>query len=141
MTIVGQVQKHAVALISLAVAVSSLSYNTWRNERTEHNRNIRAAGFETLLKLGELQRVVFFNVYDEDAVSGSPRLGWAYVLDIRDLSRLMPAPMPASADRLFATWETHWAPLTDKDDAAERAIVEAIDAARTDVVAVLTALD
>ena len=43
-----QLRSNAVALISLTVALSSLGYNTWRNERTEHNRNIRAAAFEIL---------------------------------------------------------------------------------------------
>jgi len=33
-----QVRRNSVALISLVVAVTSLSYNTWRNEATEHNR-------------------------------------------------------------------------------------------------------
>ena len=41
-----QLRNNAVALISLAVALSSLAYNTWRNERTEHNRNVRTATFE-----------------------------------------------------------------------------------------------
>ena len=36
-----QLHNNAVALISLFVAVSSLAYNTWRNETTEAQRNIR----------------------------------------------------------------------------------------------------
>ena len=57
-------RQHSVALISLAIALSSLAYNTWRNEQTEANRNVRTAGIELLLKLGELDRVVFFSHYD-----------------------------------------------------------------------------
>ena len=53
-----QLRSNAVALISLAVALTALGYNTWRNERTEHNRNIRVAAFEVLTQLGELQVVV-----------------------------------------------------------------------------------
>ena len=41
-----QLRANAVALISLVVALSSLGYNTWRNEQTEENRSIRVAGFE-----------------------------------------------------------------------------------------------
>ena len=85
-TVRQQIRSNAVALISLAVALSSLGYNTWRNERTEHNRNIRTATFEILTKLAELERVVFLAQYDHDAASGSPRTGWTYVLVIRDLS-------------------------------------------------------
>ena len=57
-TVRQQLRNNAVALISLVVALGSLSYNTWRNERTESNRNIRTATFELLVKLSELERVV-----------------------------------------------------------------------------------
>jgi len=83
-----QIRQHSVALISLAIALGSLGYNTWRNEKTEANRNIRTAGIELLMKLGELDRVVFFSHYDKDTVRGNPRSGWAYVLTIRDLAAL-----------------------------------------------------
>ena len=63
---VKQLQRNTVALISILIAVSSLSYNTWRNEKTETNRNQRVAAFEILLKLGELQQVVFHHYYDKD---------------------------------------------------------------------------
>jgi hypothetical protein len=55
---IDQIRRNAVALISLIIAVSSLSYNTWRNEKTEDNRNQRLAAFEVLLKLNELQQVI-----------------------------------------------------------------------------------
>ncbi|MCG8509145.1 MAG: aldehyde ferredoxin oxidoreductase C-terminal domain-containing protein, partial [Rhodospirillales bacterium] len=34
-----------LAVISLVVALTALGTNTWRNELTEYNRNIRHAGF------------------------------------------------------------------------------------------------
>ncbi len=70
-TFKNQMRQHSVALISLVIALSSLAYNTWRNEQTEANRNVRAAGIELLLKLGELDRVVFFSHYDKDEVRGN----------------------------------------------------------------------
>src|SRR5204862_488823 len=88
MTTVGrQLRDNAVALISLVVALGSLGYNTWRNERTEHNRNVRAAAFELLMKLADLKRVVFLAQYDRDQAGGNPRTGWTYVLAIQDLSK------------------------------------------------------
>jgi hypothetical protein len=39
-----QLRDNLVAITSLVVALSALGYNTWRNERTERNRNIRTAG-------------------------------------------------------------------------------------------------
>ena len=70
-----QLRENAVALTSLLLVVIGLAYNTWRNEQTEFNDNIRAAGFEILVKLGELERVVFHNHYDKDEERGSPRAG------------------------------------------------------------------
>ena len=49
-----QLKQHSVALISLVIALSSLGYNTWRNETTEEQRNIRHASFRVLECLGDL---------------------------------------------------------------------------------------
>lgn len=135
-----QIRRHSVALISLVIAVSSLGYNTWRNELTEANRNIRTAGIEHLLILGELDQVVFFSHYDMDAQRGSPRVGWALVLTARDLASLAVEPAVASTNALHETWEADWQGL-GTDDAAARRISEAIDKARTDMLAVLASLD
>lgn len=132
-----QLQRHSVALISLFVAVSSLGYNTWRNEKTEANRNIRSAGVEMLLQLGELDRIVFFSHYDMDEVRGSPRSGWAYVLTIRDLGRLTPAT--ESSETVMQVWQANWSAL-GKDDASATAISDSIDRAREDVLEVLASL-
>jgi hypothetical protein len=135
-----QLRLHSVALISLVVAVSGLAYNTWRNERTEANRNIRAAGFELLVKLGELDRTLFFSHYDHDLQKGNPRSGWAYVLTIRDLGRLMPAPASASSAELVGHWQNGWSGL-GSDDGSAKSISDAIDACRNDVLEVLAALE
>lgn len=135
-----QIRQNTVALISLVVALTSLGYNTWRNEQTEANRNVRTAGFELLLKLGELDRVVFFAHYDDDPERGSPRSGWAYVLTVRDLGAMTREPAITSAGALVAAWESNWSGL-GSDDAAAEAISEAIDRVRNDVRAVLAGLD
>jgi uncharacterized membrane protein YebE (DUF533 family) len=41
MNIKEQVRRNAVALISLVIAITSLGYNTWRNEASENNRTQR----------------------------------------------------------------------------------------------------
>lgn len=135
-----QLKRHSVALISLAVALSSLSYNTWRNEKTEANRNVRTAGIELLLALGELERVVFFSHYDRDEVRGNPRSGWAYVLTIADLAALTEEPAVESSRALLSAWQDNWAGL-GMDDDAEKVISDHIDRQRSDVLAVLSALD
>ena len=135
-----QIRQHSVAIISLVIALSSLAYNTWRNEQTEANRNVRAAGIELLLTLGELERVVFLSHYDQDQVRGSPRLGWAYALTIVDLAALTDEPAIESSHALLAAWRTNWDGLGVDDDAA-KAISENIDQQRADMLAVLAALD
>jgi len=44
-TVVSQLRRNAVALISLVIAICSLSYNTWRNEKKEDTRNQRFAAY------------------------------------------------------------------------------------------------
>jgi hypothetical protein len=135
-----QLRDNAVALISLTVAVSSLAYNTWRNERTEHNRNIRAATFELLTKVSELQRVVFLAQYDRDLAGGSPRAGWTYVLAIRDLSTVAPAPLPAQAEELQKVWSGSWEGLGNDDETAVNRIDDAIGRLRNTTLSTLRSL-
>ena len=133
-------RQHSVALISLAIALSSLAYNTWRNEQTEANRNVRTAGIELLLKLGELDRIVFFSHYDKDETRGNPRSGWAYVLTIRDLAALTSEPAVSSSADLLRVWNENWSGL-GKNDASADLISAGIDQLRNDVLSVLAALD
>jgi hypothetical protein len=136
-----QIRRNSVALISLAVALSSLAYNTWRNEQTEYNRNIRVAGIELLLKLGELEKVVFFAHYDKDKQEGNPRSGWAHALTVRDLGALTPEPARSSTVTLVDVWDSDWRGLGRASDDAADMISESIDQPRNDVLRVLAELD
>ena len=135
-----QIKNNAVALISLVVALAGLSYNTWRNEVTEANRNIRFAGFEMLLKLGELQQVIFYSHYDKDLKQGNPRRGWTYILVMDDLSQLMPEPVPQQAQALHQTWQDNWEGL-GQDQAKVEKINQSIDRVRLAVQQVLHDLE
>ena len=136
-----QVRNNSVALISLFIAISSLGYNTWRNEKTEANRNQRHAAFEILVKLNELQQVAFFHYYDKDINGkGNPRTGWTYVLTIQDLSKILYQPTPKSYSRLQKTWEENWQNLETKQKSID-AILLAIDNVRVDVLLLLKTLD
>ena len=139
-TIRQQIRSNAVALISLAIALSSLGYNTWRNERTEHNRNIRTATFEILTKVAELERVVFLAQYDHNAASGNPRTGWTYVLVIRDLSAIAPPPVPARSLQLQQAWAENWEGLGKDDEVAVNRIDDSIGALREASLATLKSL-
>ena len=139
-TVRQQLRNNAVALISLTVALGSLSYNTWRNERTEYNRNIRTATFELLVKLSELERVVYLAQYDRDTLGGNPRTGWTYVLVIRDLSSVVPPPVPARAAQLQQIWGENWEGLGRDDEAGVTRIDDAIGALREAALTTLRSL-
>ena len=124
-----QLSNNLVALISLVVALTALSYSTWRNERTELNRNVRAAGFELLANVGSLQQVVFYAHFTPGDARGDARMGWAEVLTIVDLAELMPKDVAADAKVLHETWRTNWAGLGD-DPGAHQRIDQSIDAIR-----------
>ena len=125
-----QVRNNSVALISLFVALSSLGYNTWRNESTERNRNIRTATFEILTKLAEFERVVFLAHYDRDRTLGNPRIGWTYVIVIHELSEVVPGAIEPKASELRAIWKDNWEGLGGNDDTAVDRIEVGIEALR-----------
>ena len=137
-----QLRRNAVALISLVVAITSLGYNTWRNEQSESNRNQRLASFEVLLKIGELEELVFHSIYDpEVAGAGSARTGWSLVLTIRDLSKVIAKPVPDSADNLHKVWDSHWRGIQQQSGDSEKAVRDAIAAVRAATLAGLDRLD
>ena len=132
-----QVQRNLVALISVFIAVTSLSYNTWRNEKTELNRNLRQGSFELLLKLGELRELVYHLEYDRAVIEQTAeRTGWVTVFIIRDLASVLEDPVPAAAESLFDAWSKHWDELAERDSdgdlvgAGRRAIEAEIDELR-----------
>ena len=140
-TIWKQIRRNAVALISLVVALSALGYNTWRNEKSEENRNHRQAAFEILLKLNQLQQVVFHRRYDnDDTDKGNPRVGWTIVLTIRDLSQLLDPPLPGMAGGLQAVWSDNWEDLGD-DQASVDAVLENVDGMRDETLRLLLSLE
>ncbi len=136
-----QLRRNLVALISLTVAVTSLGYNTWRNEASEGNRNQRLVSIEVLRNLGQLQQVVFHRHYDMDEDDkGNARTGWAIVLTIRDLATVLDKPLPAAAEELRIAWDEDWQRLGSDQEGADRVLAE-IEAMRMDVRALLRDLD
>lgn len=155
-TISRQIHNNAVALISLVIAVTALAYNTWRNETTEEQRNVRHACFRVLESLGELQQVVDTRYYylpfeENSGREGELRIGgFGSAALIRDLTMLMPEPAPASGEALYALWLERFDQLDDLDQAgqhtkpagdAERDLTEAISEVRRAVLDVLHRLE
>lgn len=135
-----QLNRQSLAIVSLVIALIALSYNTWRNEQSEFNQNIRRSGFEMLVHIAELQRLTYIAHFEKDAARASPRLGWVEVLVLKDLAMLLPDAEGLRTDALMVAWNDNWGDL-GKSDLALAAIDQAIDDLRRDVVAVLEALD
>lgn len=110
-----QIRLNLLAIISLFVALSALAYNTWRNESSEANRNVRQSGFEIIMHAGELQRIAYLAQYEVGQNKIDPKIGWTEVLLIKDLSLLMSHDVHEKAEKLRADWEMKWQGL-GKDD-------------------------
>lgn len=140
-SLVEQLRHNVVAIVSLVIAITSLSYNTWRNELSEENRTQRVVSMEVLMKLSELQQVVWHHHWDQDLEGrGNLRTGWTLVLVIRDISRLLDERVKGSAATLWQTWDDRHRQLAASRE-SERAIVKAIETVRNDTLALLDTLD
>ncbi|MCH7830266.1 MAG: hypothetical protein IIB75_06810 [Proteobacteria bacterium] len=136
-----QIRRNTVALISLAIAITSLGYNTWRNEASEHNRNQRLVSIQMLIMLGELQQVVLDRRYGRDSEGKAVlRKGWALVLTLRDIAMVADGDVPESAELLFEVWQRDSSSL-GSSDAAKQRIDQAVDAVRHDTHDILRSLD
>lgn len=140
MGLINQLKQNQLAIISLLVALTALGYNTWRNELTEQNRNFRAAGFEMLVHVSELQKITFLAHYDQDIVGEGPRKGWTEVLTLKDLAMLMPPESSIRVEELVDAWAKNWNKL-GKDNASADTIDDGIDKPREDILAALQTLD
>ena len=112
-----QFRANIVAITSVIVALTGMAYNTYRNEKTEINHNVRAAAFETLKNLGEAQIVVEYAHFRKDRLLGDPTQGWARLTYIRDLAQVLPPPGPAEADMLLAAWRDNVETLENNTEA------------------------
>ena len=136
-----QIQRNSVALISLAIAITSLGYNTWRNEASEHNRNQRVVSIEVLRNIGELQQLVYHSHWDmEDRDTGNPLTGWALVLTIKDLSQLLEGTAPEAGTGLWKVWDDNWQALGEDRQGYDR-IVDGLTEVREATNELLRSLD
>jgi len=135
------VRRHAVALISLAVALFGTSYNTWRNQTTEAHRNTRAAAFMVLDALGQLQEISDRRFYGGDRSDANRIGGWGKVSAVHDLAPLVSSAGKARADALFEAWKENIDKLDARDDDAEKRITDSIATLRASVLADLRTLN
>ena len=132
--------RHAVALISLAVALLALGYNTWRNESTEAHRNVREAAFLLLGQLGEFQQLVDSRYFGHDHSESNRISAWGKAALVRDVAPLVSRGAEQRAVALSTVWERRVDGLAKGDAAAEREISAAVAALREQVLMDLHAL-
>ncbi|OUS23309.1 hypothetical protein A9Q98_15680 [Thalassotalea sp. 42_200_T64] len=134
-----QIQNNLIAIISIFIAVSSLAYNTWRNEQTEYNRNVRTSSFQILMSLAELQLLVDHAFYNEDKEKGDPIKGWSYVLYVQGLAQTVSPEVKHNAEQLKKIWEKNWQ-LMHQQQSQNDAISQSIKVLRLEVLATLQSL-
>ena len=141
MVIIEQLRTNAVAIISLIVALSGLGYNTWRNESTESNKNIREAGFFMMQELTELQEVVLYARFDRDDDRGDIKSGWSHVLAVKDISYAMPEPVQQDAIALSVAWQQNVQGIASHQDQSYQQIDLAIDTIKKQIVDAINELE
>ena len=132
--IIDQIRNNAVAIISLVVALFSLGYNTWRNEESEANRNIRDAGFFMMKELSQLQEIVLYARFERDHDRANLKTAWSHVLAIEDISYAMPQDVQQSAEILANVWSEHSGNIASEHEGSYQAIDQAIDEVKQEIV-------
>ncbi|QLE84906.1 MULTISPECIES: hypothetical protein [Shewanella] len=127
------------ALFSMLFALVGFSYNVWRMEISEHNNTMRAASFELLLQLSELEAIVYAAHYDKDPIGGNPRKGWIKVNLVFDLSMITTVPLQQQSQQLKNVWQQHWSSMA-QDQQSASAIITEIDNSRASVRQLLASL-
>ena len=133
-------RKNALSIISLLVAFSALGYNTYRNELTEDNRNIRYAGFELMKALNQLQLLIDYAHYEKDPTQGNSITGWGQVLYIGDMSGLISDKTVIQAQHLKKVWENEWRTI-EVDIKSNQRVTEEIQILRQLVSETMRSLD
>ncbi len=115
-----QIKNNLLAILSIAIAISALGYNSWRNELSEENRNYRAAGFEIMREAAHLQYLADTLTYSQDKNKADPIEGWVRINLIISLSKLMMPEIQIHADRLKRVWEENWTVLKSEEVANKK---------------------
>ena len=132
--IIEQIRTNAVAIISLVVALSGLGYNTWRNEASESNKNIREAGFFMMRELTELQEVVLYARFGGGDARGDIKSGWSHVLAVKDISYAMPQSVQKDAIALSLIWQQNAEGITSNQNESYRLVDQSIDKVKEQIV-------
>ncbi|NVJ65014.1 MAG: hypothetical protein HWE16_00880 [Gammaproteobacteria bacterium] len=138
-----KIAHHSLSIVSLVIAIIALTYNTWRSDTTEYNRNIRTASFELIKELGSLQNITnqlhFSNVpsgkRDELIIQG-----WGHIALIEDLSALLPDSISQYSTALKSSWQRNVEQLAETSS-SEKELSKTIADTRAATRKLLSTLD
>jgi hypothetical protein len=131
----------AIATISLVAALTSLAYNTWRNESTESHRNIRQSCFIILEESAALQQIIEIRFYGDDRSKSTWIAAWGKASLIRDLGMLAPPRTGQEAQNVFDVWSKRSQGIDARDPLAEDEMSDAIERLRRQTLDDLRELD
>ncbi len=127
-----KIAHHSLSIISLMIAIIALTYNTWRSDTTEYNRNIRTASFELIKELGQLQNItnqIHFSNLNQQQQELLKIQGWGHIALIEDLSTLLPLQISKASQELKQEWQNHHVNLA-QNNTAESVISKRIEMLR-----------
>lgn len=131
-----QLKNNLIALISIVIAIASLSYNTWRNEQTEYNRNVRTSSFEILMSLAELQLLADYAFYSDDSQKHDPIKGWSHILYVNSLAETVSGEVKQNVQSLHQSWQENWQQMHEQEESLVK-ITNAINITRQSVLTTL----
>ena len=137
----GVLRRNFLALLSLTVAIASMSYNTWRNQTTESHRNVREAAFRIIEEVGELQQLIDARYYGGDTSDANRISGWGKAVLIRDMGVLVSAEVEQATTDLFNSWQANVEQLDKHAASSEEALSHAIAMLRSQIVHELRTLN
>ncbi|MCC7247437.1 MAG: hypothetical protein IT473_02330 [Lysobacter sp.] len=138
---VRDVSGRALALIALAVALTGMAYNTWRNETSEAQRNVRQACFMLLEESAALQQIVDLRFGGHDRSKSSWASAWGKATLIRDLGELAPPRTGQEAQHVYEIWSQRAHQIDERNPLAEDELSDAIERMRRQTLEDLRGLD
>ncbi len=118
------VRKNLIAYVSLFIAVSGLLYNTWRNETSETQRNLRSASFFAIEHLADFQSLINDIVYSDGCQSGNDIAAWGHIKALETLAGVLPESTRGQIAELGIRWASHASELCPCSERATRRQVQ-----------------
>lgn len=131
----------ALAMIAFAVALIGMAYNTWRNETSEAQRNVRQACFILLEESAALQQIVDLRFGGYDRSKSTWASAWGKATLIRDLGELAPPRTGQEAQHVYEIWSQRAHEIDERNPLAEDELSDAIERMRRQTLEDLRDLD